>query len=217
MALPQMQKAIRAKHEVTIVALGSSSTEGVRASRPANTYPAILQAELSAGLPDAHVAVLNRGIGGQDASEELARMDSDVLALAPTLVIWQVGANGAMRRSNPAEFKTLVDAGVRKLEAAGADVILMDNQRSPAILGSPDHVKIDQALADVAVLDGARLFARGRLMEMWQESGHPYADFLDKDGVHHNDRGYACMARALASTMLEGLGVTRLDQLHAAQ
>jgi len=216
-ALPHVQKMLQAKRELTIVALGSSTTEGVRASIPANTYPAILQAELSAGLPDAHVAVLNRGIGGQDAAEELARMDAAVLAVGPTLVIWQVGANGAMRGSDPVQFKSLVDTGVRKLEAAGADVILMDNQRSPAILGSPDHAKIDQALADIATLDGARLFARGRLMELWQDAGHPYAEFLDKDGVHHNDRGYACMARTLATTILEGLGVPNTDQLHAAQ
>lgn len=216
-ALTHVQKALRAKKEIIVVALGSSSTEGTRASALGRTYPAILQAELADGLPDAHVAVVNRGVGGQDAAEELARIDSDVLAIGPSLVIWQVGANGAMRGSDPAQFKRLVDTGVRKLESAGADVILMDNQRSPAILGSPDHAKLDQALADVATLDGAKLFARGRLMELWQDAGYPYADFLDNDGVHHNDRGYACLARALAATILDGMGRSRSEQLHAAQ
>lgn len=213
----KLQKAVRANKELTIVALGSSSTEGARASSVAHSYPAVLQRELEKALPDAHIAVLNRGIGGQDATEELARMDTDVLAMSPALVIWQVGANGAMKGSDPALFKRQVDSGVRKLEDSGADVILMDNQRSPAILGSPDHVKIDQALADVATLQGARLFARGRLMEMWQEAGHPYAEFIDKDGVHHNDHGYACVAKALASAILEGLGVSAPQQMHAAQ
>ena len=138
----RFQAALKAKKEIVIVALGSSTTEGVRASTPGHSYPAILQSELASGLPDSHVAVVNRGIGGQDAAEELARMDSDVMALSPALVIWQVGANGAMRGSDPVLFKHLVDSGVRKLEAAGADVILMDNQRSPMILGSPDHAKI---------------------------------------------------------------------------
>ncbi len=216
-ALLKLQKALRANKELTIVALGSSSTEGVRASTAAHSYPAVLQRELEKGLPDAHVAVLNRGIGGQDAAEELARMDSDVLAFSPSLVIWQVGANGAMKGSDPAQFKRQVDAGVRKLEGSGADVVLMDNQRAPAILGSPHHLQIDQALADVATLQGARLFARGRLMEMWQDAGHPYAEFIDKDGIHHNDLGYACMAKALASAILEGLGASGPAQLHAAQ
>ena len=31
-------------------------------------------------------------------------------------------------------------------------------------------------------------------MDAWQEEGFPDADFLADDGVHHNDRGYACLA-----------------------
>ena len=207
-ALPNVRRALSDGEEVTIVAFGSSTTQGSHASDMRHTYPAILQLELEAALPDAHVAVINRGIGGQDAPEMMARLDTDVIALRPTLVIWQVGANGAMRGSDPASFTTLVDQGVRKLESTGADVILMDNQRSPAVLASPLHAQIDQALADIARRDDARLFARGRLMELWQEEGHPYSEFLADDGVHHNDRGYACLSKALAASMLEGLGPT---------
>ncbi|MDP9095618.1 MAG: SGNH/GDSL hydrolase family protein [Pseudomonadota bacterium] len=205
-ALPKVRRMLAAGQELTIVAFGSSTTQGSHATDMRHTYPAILQLELEAALPDAHVAVINRGVGGQDAPEMMARLDTDVLALRPTLVIWQVGANGAMRGSDPSSFTTLVDAGVRKLEQSGADVILMDNQRSPAVLASPQHAQIDQALADVAQRDDARLFARGRLMELWKDAGHPYAEFLADDGIHHNDRGYACIAKALAQSMLEGLG-----------
>ena len=205
-ALPSMRTALAAGQEVTIVAFGSSSTQGSHASDMRHTYPATLQLELEAALPDAHVAVLNRGIGGQDAPEMLARLDQDVLAARPTLVIWQVGANSAMRGIDPAAFRSLVDEGVARMEAVGADVILMDNQRSPAVLASPIHAQLDQALADVARRRGARLFARGRLMGLWDEAGHPYSEFLADDGIHHNDHGYACIAKALATSMLEGLG-----------
>lgn len=205
-ALPQMRRALSTGQEVTIVAFGSSSTEGSHASDMRHTYPAVLQDELEAALPGSHIAVLNRGIGGQDAPEMITRLDTDVLDAHPTLVIWQLGANGAMRGSDPAAFQNIVDDGVRRLERSGADVILMDNQRSPAVLASPSHTQIDQALADVARRDDARLFARGRLMELWQDAGHPYAEFLADDGVHHNDLGYACVAKALAQSMLEGLG-----------
>ena len=71
------------------------------ASDSAHTYPAILQTALNKALPGAHFAVINRGIGGQDAPEELARLDSDAIAVHPQLVIWQVGANGAMRHADP--------------------------------------------------------------------------------------------------------------------
>jgi lysophospholipase L1-like esterase len=206
-SLPHVRHALAANQEITIVALGSSSTAGFRASDVAHTYPAILQTQLQQALPNSHIAVLNRGVGGQDATEELARIERDVLALSPTLVIWQVGANGAMRGTDPEVFKRLVTAGVRRLEAAGVDVILMDNQRAPMILASAQHSKIDQALADVAVRRGVGLFARGLLMDTWQEEGYPYADFISDDGVHHNDRGYACVARALAEMITDGLAV----------
>ena len=49
------------------------------------------------------------------------------------------------------------------------------------------------------------LFARGALMENWQREGYPYGYFIAPDGLHHNDRGYRCVARALALAMLPGL------------
>lgn len=85
--LPHLQAAVDARTEGLIVALGSSSTQGVMASDPAHTYPAALQAALNRAMPAAHFAVLNRGIGGQDAPEELKRLDADVIAVHPQLVI----------------------------------------------------------------------------------------------------------------------------------
>lgn len=206
LVLPHLKQALEHNQEVTVTALGSSSTAGYHASNIAHTYPAILQDELERALPAAHVAVLNRGIGGQDAVEELARIDKDVLATAPTLVIWQLGANGAMRNSDPHVFKRLVADGVRRMMGAGIDVVLMDNQRSPAILASPDHIQIEQALAEVAEATGAGLFSRGLLMDEWQRDGAPYARFVSDDGLHHNDLGYTCVAKALAAAIVSGLG-----------
>jgi acyl-CoA thioesterase-1 len=217
LVLPHLKQALSQNQELTIVAVGSSSTAGAQASNIRHAYPAILQAELEQALPGAHVAVLNRGVGGQEAPEMLARLEKDVLAVMPTVVIWQVGANGAMRGMNPEQFEHLVSTGVRRLEAAGADVILMDNQRAPAILAAPVHAKIDQALADVAGHLGAKLFARGRLMDLWQEAGYPYGKFIADDGIHHNDRGYACVAKALAASIVEGLGPRTEGRLQAAQ
>ncbi|MGH7120295.1 MAG: SGNH/GDSL hydrolase family protein, partial [Acetobacteraceae bacterium] len=129
--------------EGVVVAIGSSSTKGVMASDPAHSYPAELQADLDRALPSMHIAVINRGIGGQDAPEELARMQVDVIAVHPQLVVWQVGANGALRHADPATFRVMVTEGVQRLKAAGIDVILMDNQHSPEIDAAPEHGLMD--------------------------------------------------------------------------
>ena len=205
LVLPRVKEAVEHNSELTIVAFGSSSTQGWHSSSIAQSYPAVLQAALSAALPMAHVAVINRGVGGQDAAEMVPRIEADVLEVRPSLVIWQVGANGALKNRNPEEFRLLVVDGVHRLREKGIDTVLMDNQRAPLILASPLHQQIDQVLVDVAAQTGTGLFDRGGLMDQWQFSGHPYGEFISDDGVHHNDLGYRCVAQALASAILAGL------------
>lgn len=196
--LPRLREAIAARAEGIIVALGSSSTQGVMASDSGHTYPAILQATLNKALPNAHFAVINRGIGGQDAPEELARLEADAIAVRPQLVIWQVGANGAMRHADPFEFHRLVEEGVNRLLKAGIDVILMDNQRSPRILAASEHIVLEDSLRKVAHETGANLFSRSRLMDSWSDEGAKPALFTASDGLHHNDLGYFCITDVLA-------------------
>jgi len=199
--------AVLTRHEpAVIVAIGSSSTRSWLASDPAHSYPAVLQQELERRLPHAHIAVLNRGINGQDVAEELARLDADVLAVRPTLVIWQVGANGALLSADPVAFRKLVTAGVARLHASGADVILMDNQRAPRLLAAPDNPAIDTALSNVARDTEAELFSRSALMDAWAAEGYPNRLFISSDNLHHNDLGYRCIAEALAVDIVAGLG-----------
>jgi len=199
--LPHTRAALATNQPILVVAIGSSSTRGWMATDISHSYPALLQRLLNEQVPKASVSVINRGIGGQDAPEELARLDADVLAIRPQLVIWQVGANGAVRDASPAGFKKLVQEGIAKLKSAGTDIILMDNQRSPKILASPDHVLIEQALHDVAAASGVNLFSRGAMMDQWARAGAPNEDFIATDGMHMNNRGYACLAEALARTI----------------
>jgi acyl-CoA thioesterase I len=198
MPLPHLHAALAARTEGLIVALGSSSTEGAMASDSAHTYPAILQVALNKALPSAHFAVINRGLGGQDAPEELARLDTDAIAVRPQLVIWQVGANGAMRHADPFAFHRMVVEGVNRLTKAGIDVILMDNQRSPKVLAAVEHIVLEDSLAHVAQETGAILFSRSHLMDAWSAEGFKPGLFTAADGLHHNDLGYLCVTQALA-------------------
>ena len=203
--LPHLRAALQNGTEVLVVALGSSSTQGAMASDPAHSYPAVLQAMLGRDLPSVHIAVLNRGVGGEDAPEELARLRTDVIAVRPQLVIWQLGANGAMRNVDPEEFRRMVTQGVAQLQAARIDVILMDNQHSPKVDAAPEHGALNAILAQVAEATGAGMFSRSGLMEAWAQEGAPSLTFVSSDGLHHNDRGYACVAGALADAILHGL------------
>ncbi|MGC9269580.1 SGNH/GDSL hydrolase family protein [Acidiphilium sp.] len=201
LVLPHLKAALKAGQPIVIAALGSSSTWGAMAHDIADSYPAELQDDLARLLPEAEISVINRGVGGEDAGREDQRMARDVLALEPTVVIWQVGANAAARREGIGHFDRLVRRGLQRLRAAPADVILMDNQRSRLLVASPDNRRINRALARLAASEHASLFSRDRLMRDWQRSGAALDGFLATDGLHMNDRGYGCTAQALATAI----------------
>ena len=205
LALPHLKAALKAGQPVVIAALGSSSTWCAMARDIADSYPAELQDDLATMLPGAEISVINRGISGEDAKREDARMVRDVLALRPTVVVWQVGANAAARRESVSHFTFLVRRGLRRLHHAHVDVVLMDNQRSRILLASPDNARINAALARLARRHHASLFSRDALMRAWQASGAPLGDFLATDGLHMNDRGYACTAAALARSITDAV------------
>ena len=77
---------------------------GAGASSSAATYPSRLEAELKARLPGLPITVVNKGIGGEEAAQMVARFDADVIEESPDLVLWQVGSNSVLRdRPTPGE------------------------------------------------------------------------------------------------------------------
>ena len=205
-AAPGFAAAVARGGEVRIVALGSSSTAGAGASLPWRAYPARLESRLRADLPGPAYTVMNRGAGGEDAAHMLGRLERDAIAERPHLVIWQVGANAALRSMDRDSFRSFLRQGLLRLRTAGIDVVLMDNQRAPRITARPGHQAYDAMLAEAAAeVPGVVLFSRGALMDAWAAAGVANDALLISDNLHHNDRGYACIAEALSAALVAGL------------
>jgi lysophospholipase L1-like esterase len=203
---PAFAAAVARGGELRIVALGSSSTAGAGASLPWRAYPGRLESRLRAALPRSAVTVMNRGAGGEDAAHMLGRIERDAIAERPELVIWQVGANAALRSMDRDSFRRFLREGLLRLRQAGIDVVLMDNQRAPRIAARPGHRDYDAMLAEAAAsVPGVTLFSRGAAMDAWAAAGVPNDALLISDGLHHNDRGYACIAEALSAALVAGL------------
>ncbi|SDB57763.1 SGNH/GDSL hydrolase family protein [Belnapia rosea] len=210
LAMPATRAALAQGRKVKVIAFGSSSTEGAGASGQDRTYPAMLEAGLRAALPEARLMVLNRGRGGEDVDEMMARLEADVITLRPTLVIWQAGANAVLRGMSPEAFSAAMEDGIERLQARGIDVVLMDSQRAPRILSAPRFERFDAALRDLSAHLHVPLFSRAALMEAWAAAGTPATEMIGPDGLHHNDHGYACLAQALTHAMLDAAGPRRL-------
>src|SRR5437660_12080344 len=101
-SLPHVAGKLASGQGVVIVAFGSSSTAGYGTSSPEFTYPNRLAAQLRRQYPNAQIAVVNRGVGGEDAPEMMKRLQPDVIDAKPDLVIWQVGTNAVLRNLDPA-------------------------------------------------------------------------------------------------------------------
>jgi lysophospholipase L1-like esterase len=201
--LPHAAAALRGSHRLTVVAIGSSTTQGVGASSPALAYPARLQAKLAAAFPADSVVVLNRGVGGDLARQTVARFERDVFAAAPDLVIWQTGTNDLLQKVPLESFTAAVVVGVRALGARGVDVVLMDSQRFP-LAGETDAARLYQrAIATVADAERVPLVPRYAWMtEMMQGGRYDFGDLLAADGLHMNDTMHDCVAHYAAAGVI---------------
>ncbi|MCA1452241.1 SGNH/GDSL hydrolase family protein [Bradyrhizobium sp. BRP22] len=205
--LTHFANALRHQRKVKVVAIGSSSTAGTEGVLP---YPPRLEMLLRQG--DRHgiqgfygrmIDILNRGIGGQEAPEELSRFESDVLGEAPALVIWQVGTNAVYRdHYNPDEVRAAIEVGLDMLSTLPADVVIMDSQYVRAVVEEPSKLKrskeMTALISSVANAKGVNLFSRFALMQRWVvEDNVPLPELDDGGGLHTSEWATGCVTHAL--------------------
>jgi lysophospholipase L1-like esterase len=192
------------RRPLKIVALGSSSTFGAGATTSAGSYPSRLAEELKARLPGQEIIVLNRGVNGDTASDMLARLEKDVIAERPDLVLWQVGTNSLLRDEAVLPRATLLHDGLARLKAIGADVILIDPQYAPKVLAKPNHEGMVWLITTAAKAEHVCIFRRFDLMRQWHQVERlPFETFVSADGLHMNDWSYGCVAKWLAAAIVE--------------
>lgn len=194
---------MRAGRTLDILAIGSSSTAGVGASGPAQAYPARLEAELD-GLGGLDASVRNAGIGGEVAAKTLPRLLAALKSGWPGLVIWQVGTNDAISGVDEAAFRTTVETGVQAARAAGVPILLMGPQY---IAKSRDEARYERFVGIVdRIGDDLHVPVFSRFDMMSQAGVQAALALLSGDGLHMNDRGYGCVAHALAVAIESACG-----------
>lgn len=201
--LPRMAARLRAGAPLTIVALGSSSTEGFGASRPERSYPSRLAALLREKFPGLPIRVLNRGVGGEMAPQMAARLERDVLAEKPDLVIWQLGTNSVLHDIDPADEIGVAKSVIARIRETGADVMLMDLQYAPGVLLHGRYREMLYVLAGVARSEDVPIVRRFAMMRYWAEEGTmSLRVMLATDRLHMSDASYDCLARQVARTIV---------------
>ena len=192
--LPNFANRLKGQGPIKLVALGSSSTAGEGDVVP---YTYRLQTSLRDKFKNRMIDVLNRGIIGEEAPQELARMRADVIAEAPVLTIWQVGTNAVWQRGhNLDEVAAAIEQGLRVLAGAPTpmDIVLMDLQYAPALL-TDDKIDATRRMLSLinqlATAANVNVFRRfdlmRRFLEVERHSFDTIIDPRDETRLHQSD------------------------------
>lgn len=212
--LSRLAEALHGPDDVSIVAIGSSSTVGEGASSKENSYPNKLAAALSTRFPGPKIRMHNVGVNGQEAPDEAARFKNDVLAFKPALVIWQVGTNAAWKDYFLDDVGAAILRGLDHLSGANADLVLMNLQCAPAVLDPQESptAATEEMLRIINMIStehDVALFRRFEIMRHWHvDRGIPFDQMIgnfDGNWLHQNDWSYNCIAQALCDGLAEAV------------
>ena len=156
-----------------VVAFGDSLTAGYGAAA-GEDYPARLSALL--GKP-----IVNAGVSGDTTESALARVDADVVAQSPRLVIVGLGGNDFLRQAPIASTEANLREIVRRIQRGGAMVVLL-GFRFPSLGGS--YEKMYERVAD----EEHCLLIPDLLDGILSDPA------LKSDEIHPNAKGYQLMA-----------------------
>ncbi len=212
-----LAKQIATDDPVKIVAIGSSSTAG---RPPVIPYPYRLETFLRQQYRDHKdinkdrlINVLNRGLGGEEAPLERARLERDVIGERPAAVIWQVGTNAAWKGDDPDAVRRAIRSGLDRLKMLPMDIILMDPQYVPALVAPENFMRraeaIEALITDEAEAAEVNVFRRFRLMRQWHEDEQVSFDALvdpdDRDRLHQSDWSTLRVAWELKDCIVEAV------------
>jgi len=184
-----------------VVGFGDSITGVYYHTGGLRAWPEMLGIALRRLYPDADVEAINAGISGNTTAAGLARMDTDVLAHDPGLVVVMFGMND-VARATPEEFRANLATIVTRCREAGAEVVLCTPNSvypgSRAIEGLAEFAEIVRAVgaelgAPVADCYAAYEQLRARSEQAWR--------LLMSETIHPNLRGHKLIAEEIARTI----------------
>ena len=163
-----------------IIAFGDSLTAGYGAVA-GEDYPSRLAA--ITGLP-----ILNAGVSGDTTDSALARIDADVLARDPRIVIVGLGGNDYLRGAPIGTTEANLRTIIAKIHTSGAMVVLL-GYKFPSLQANYEKMyervaKDEQCLIVPDLLDGIE--------------SNPQ---LKSDEIHPNARGYQLIAERVAGPL----------------
>ena len=179
---------------IKLAFLGDSLAAGYGVS-PAQSIPPRLEAALK--QQGRNVTVINHGVSGDTTAGGLERLDW-MLADKPDIVIVELGANDALRATDPATTERNLDAIITKLKAAGVTVWLA-GMLAPRNYG-PEYAKqFDAIYTRLAEKHGVPLYP------FFLDGVAQDVALNQADGLHPNPKGVDIIVERLLPFVTKNL------------
>lgn len=199
--LPQVTKDSKVAHKLAISVIGTGSSALSGPDGAPFAYPSRLAEALKQRLPGVDVKVSAHVQSRATTAAMVAGLGKILADDKPDLVIWQAGTADAISGIEPEDFRASLDDGIAAIQAANADVILMNMQYSPRTESMLDVSAYADVMRVVAQQRGALLFDRLAIMHYWNDAG-TFDLYTATKKYDMARRVHDCIGWALASQII---------------
>ena len=205
-SLPIARRVAAQTHKLVILTFGGDHTAGTDAGAQGATYPARLEADLQAALPDLSVIVRNAGVPGSSAADVPPMLPDLIEKYSANLVIWGPGGRDIALRQDVRAFRDTITRGIDATRHGGADLVLMDTLFIPSTARMTVMEPYRAEIKKAAEASHVAFLPRHDLMKHWVETGTlnlAVRDATERQAVAR--RLFACIAESLAGPIASGL------------
>jgi len=215
-SLPRVAAALTKAGGLDILALGSGSTVGdtgpgagpaLSYRVPEGSFPYRMVDALRSMRPALRFNLTVKGGRNMTADAMLPVLRREMAADHYDLVLWQTGTVEAVQGLRPDLLHGVLEVGAKAVEAAHADLVLIDLQFSRFLRANTDLNSYETVLVQMTKTQTVTLFHRFDLTRGWVNTGQVDLERVSRD---QRDKTIAtlneCLGQALARYVLAGAG-----------
>ncbi len=204
--LAKLRKLFWQPKKFVYISLGDSTAEGIGASHPSKSYPALVFRKIKQDKKEA--VFYNLGKGGARIKDVIESQLPKAIELKPDLVTISVGGNDLHQRTRLKHFEKDFFKLIKTLNEETSATIIISNIPDVSLLPSLSifvrylskfltrrlnrviyrHAKRFKCIL-IDLYDGSKTYSK------------KYSDLISKDGFHPSDRGYSLWANAIIESL----------------
>jgi hypothetical protein len=158
---------LKARQPASIVLLGADFSAGDFSDEFARA--------LKRRFPSVAIDIRSRARAGARPADMLIRLDREVMAERPDLVIWEPGTYNVGVDGGAAALRTVLRDGIMRLRFGGIGILLIEPAASPDFVRHAGHDDYVEVLRALALERDVPLYRRFDTTRHWTKTGAPEA------------------------------------------